>query len=59
MSRFDKEVDHYEVIVTNENGVTYAEKEFFNEDEAVAYAKEAHFCGFTVSVMEVDNIIWW
>lgn len=58
MSIFDKEVDHYEVIVSDDLHI-YAEKEFDNEEEAVAYAKEAHFCGFTVSVREVDNIIWW
>ena len=55
---FDKVIDHYEVIVSDDLHI-YANKEFFDEDEAVAYAKEAHFCGFIVDVKEVSKIIWW
>lgn len=58
MASFDREVDHYEVIV-EDNGMLYAEKEFFTDYEAVEYAKEAFNAGFTVTVKEIDNVIWW
>lgn len=59
MLNFDREIDHYEVIVKNHKGQIYAEKEFFMEEEAVEYAKNAFSCGFAVRVIEIDNIIWW
>ena len=59
MANYDREVDHYEVIITNSMGLLYAEKEFFAEEEAVEYAKRAFDSGFTAKVIEVDNIIWW
>ena len=60
MASFDREVDHYEVIVRNEKGILYAEKEFFSEEEAVDYARKAFQCGWDVRVVEVDNLAsWW
>ena len=59
MANFDREIDHYEVIVKNSRGILYAEKEFFTEDEAVEYAKNAFNCGYTVTVREINNVVWW
>lgn len=59
MANYTKEIDHYEVILQNYDGITYAIKEFFAEDEAIEYAKAAFNAQFTVTVKEVDNIIWW
>lgn len=60
MATYDREVDHYEVIIRNENGLIYAEKEFFTEEEAVEYAKKAFECGWNVRIVEIDNLVsWW
>lgn len=61
MADYVREVDHYDVIVQNKDGKSFwrVEKEFFTEEEAVEYAKRAFDCGLTVTVREVNNVIWW